>query len=295
MKTAVITASYHRDFERCQFLCETMDARLKGDWTHYILVDNGDAALFATLKAHNRIIICERDLFPFWFRSFPDFLSSHHDKVWLSPFSKPLRGWHAQQLRRLAICQLIDEEVMLTIDSDAVMVRDFHVDDLVDGQKIRFFQKRNGLSDKMDEHLSWSGRAGAMLGIEKPGALYHDYIANFICWRTETVRNLLQHIESVNGQSWFRTIIKDRAISECFIYGRFVEEVEGLTYHRPTDQSLCHSMWFDETDENNHLDIAGFMRQIQPEQVAVAIQSFIPLDITDLRAALSLAQLEDAA
>ena len=35
----------------------------------------------------------------------------------------PLRGWHAQQIRRLALARHVEADMLLSVDSDVVMVR----------------------------------------------------------------------------------------------------------------------------------------------------------------------------
>ena len=55
MRTAVVTASYAADFERCRLLGDSMDARLEGDWTHYILVERRDLERFSALSGPRRV------------------------------------------------------------------------------------------------------------------------------------------------------------------------------------------------------------------------------------------------
>ncbi len=124
-RTAVVTASYANDFERCRLMCESMDRRLQGDWVHYLLVADFDVTLFRQLEGSRRQVIDERDLLPWWLRPVTDPLSGGRRKIWLSPFGLPLRGWHVQQLRRLALARHIDEAAMFAVDSDVVFLRDF--------------------------------------------------------------------------------------------------------------------------------------------------------------------------
>ena len=120
MTTAIMTASYSADFDRCSLLCESIDRFVEGDWHHYLLVDRGDVTLFSKLAAPNRTVISEAELFPAWLRSFSDPFSGGRRRVWISPFSMPLRGWHAQQLRRLAMARHVEADMLLSIDSDVV-------------------------------------------------------------------------------------------------------------------------------------------------------------------------------
>ena len=55
--TAIVTASYAPDFERCRLLCETIDRFVTGASHHYILVEQRDVALFRQLadaRPHRR-------------------------------------------------------------------------------------------------------------------------------------------------------------------------------------------------------------------------------------------------
>lgn len=290
MTTAVITASYAADFSRCQLLCESMDQHLAGAWHHYILVQAADYQTFLALKAHNRTIVSERDLFPSWLRAFPDPISKRHRWVWLSPFSRPLRGWHAQQLRRLSIARHLSEEILLSIDSDVILVRDFDVAELQNDGHIRFYRKNFGLKDEINTQIktnqSWSRSAGHLLGLPPEQNQYHDYIHTFIAWRRQTVCDLLSHIEQVHGQSWIKQCVKQGAFSECLIYGRYVDEVIDSQHHLATDQPLCHVVWFEEDLTNrsqNTNPLVDLLADMEPSQVAIGIQSFIQLDLDDIR------------
>lgn len=285
--TAVITSSYSGDFERCQLLCESLDNHLKGVWTHYLLVEEHDVALFENLAGKNRVVVSERDLFPWWLRSFPDPLSSRHNRVWLSPFSRPLRGWHAQQIRRFAIAEQLDEDIMLSIDSDVVLVRDFAVSSLQQDGDVRFYCKPNSINETMQEHMQehmrWSKNAGSLLGIVETDVCNDDYINTFIAWRTQTVKNLLRHIENIHNRHWIKCLIGNRDMSECTIYGRFAKEIEKGVNHNSSPQALCNVMWFEQDGDMSVEGLKMFMSELAPEQVAMGIQSFVDADIADIR------------
>ena len=84
MKTAIVTASWDQDFERCKLLCETIDKYVSGFTKHYILVDSKDVALFRKLESTQRVIIDERDLLPSWLHAFWDPTYLWRRRVWLS-------------------------------------------------------------------------------------------------------------------------------------------------------------------------------------------------------------------
>ena len=288
---AIATASYRGDFERCRLLCESMDARVEGHSRHLILVEHADVALFKQLAGPKREIIDERDLLPFWLRAFPDPTNFGRRRIWVSPFGLPLRGWHVQQLRRIALAATLDEEVMISIDSDVVFLRDFDVSTFHRDGRTVFFRRENAMVDVLpehiDEHLAWSRKAGELLGIKTPKTTNTGYVATLIPWRTEAVRSMVERIEDVAGRSWQSTLAGTRALSECTLYGRFVDEIEGcIGGYAPIAQSLCRMYW--SGAPMDHETLTRFVEDLEPGQVAAGIQSFTSTDPALIRQAAGL-------
>ena len=285
MKTAVMTASYEADFDRCALLCESMDQFMRGDWHHYILVERADIRLFEKLRGPKRTVVSEAELFPAWLRSFPDPFTMGRRRLWLSPFSAPLRGWHAQQLRRLAMARHVEADTLLSIDSDVVLVRPFDPASLSEANSLRMFRADNGALHATPGHLEWLAHAGRILGLPQRPDPAHDYISNMVAWRVDTARALLDHIEKHNNMSWIRAVISSRAISECMIYGRFVDEILLGAGHHPDARSLSHVLWFKETYPQTPEGLDAFMRELQPDQIAIGVQSFVGHPLSEIRRA----------
>jgi len=283
MKTAIMTASYVKDFDRCQLLCESIDRFVTGDWHHYLLVERADVALFRRLAGPRRTIVSEADLLPGWLRAFPDPLSLGRRRVWLSPFSLPLRGWHAQQLRRLAMARHVEADALLSIDSDVVIVRPFDPSTLWRNGRLRMFRVDDGATASPVGHLAWLAHAGDLLGLSREPRPAHDYISNMAPWRVDTARALLDHIEKRSGKGWVRAVISSRDISECMIYGRFADEILNGQGHYATDRPLSHVLWFRETFPQTPEGLAEFVAGIGDDQVAIGVQSFVDHPLSEIR------------
>ena len=121
----VVTASYAADFERCRLLCETIDRHVTGAAKHYLLVEHRDVTLFRQLESPHRVVIDERDLLPSWLQPHSDPTSRFRRRIWLSLKTPPLRGWHVQQLRRIAIAEHVPEDVLVFCDSDVAFLKPF--------------------------------------------------------------------------------------------------------------------------------------------------------------------------
>lgn len=287
---AMVTASYARDFDRCRLLCETMDEHMRGVAHHYLLVAHQDVALFRQLQGPRRTVIDERDLLPRWLVPLPDPSSLFRRNLWIGPWTEPMRGWHVQQLRRIAVAGVIGEDALLFADSDVAFVRDFDAVSIWDNGRLPLFRRENGLIEKPDpRQLAWSANAGAALGIEPVGPSPHDYISTLIAWRRQSVVAMCRRIEAMHGRSWVEVLGSNRNFSECMLYGRYVDEVEVRPSISHTDRELCRIYW--EGPGLDHDGLVDFVGGLEPHQVAVGIQSFTGTDIGRIRIAIERAGL----
>jgi len=282
LSTAVVTASYAPDFERCRLLCETMDRRVTGAARHYLLVEHKDAKLFRQLEGPRRVVIDERDLLPSWLRPYWDPTSRFRRRVWLSLKTPPLRGWHVQQLRRMAIAEHVPEDVLVFCDSDVAFVKPFDLSAFTHSGNVRLFRRNDGLAQAEGrEHVIWHRNAAAVLGIAAPAVSPHDYISTLIAWRRQTVLDMCRQVERVTGRDWIEGIARNRRFSECTLYGRYVDEVIDGEGHFHGDEEFCRVRWSGEP--HSEAEIREFLATMSPEQVAVGMQSFIGTDIGSIR------------
>lgn len=279
---ALVTASYAADFERCRLLCETVDRHVMGASHHYLLVEHRDVALFRQLEGSRRTVIDERDLLPSWLRDIPDPTSLFKRRIWLSLKAPPLRGWHVQQLRRMAIAEKIEQETLVYVDSDVAFLKPFDCARFWRDGRLRLFRRDDALlAPGHENHRVWSANAAAVLGIAAPDISPHDYISTLIAWRRSSVRDMLARIEEISGRHWVEAVCARRKFSECMIYGRFVDEVIDGAGHYHGSEEFCRVHWTGTPLSDAQFE--AFVAAMSPEQVAIGMQSFIGTDLGRIR------------
>lgn len=286
---AIATPSYAGDFERCRLLCASVDRFVTGQAMHYLLVEDGDLALFRPLEGPRRKVLPESALLPGWLKAWPDPLTLGRRRVWTGAGAlrrgvPPLRGWHAQQLRKLALPLSVAEDVVVFCDSDMMFLRPFDLAGLSDGGAVRLYAKPAGITSDMAEHARWCVHAAKLLGIAAPGFPSDDYINNLVTWRREHVVAMMARIEDVSGRDWVSAIARQRAFSEYMLYGYYVDRVLGRAQagHFRASQALCKVFWGG--DVAPLADLASFEEVLAPGQVAVGVQSFIGMPVARLQA-----------
>lgn len=287
---AIATPSYSGDFERCRLLCDSIDRFVSGHAVHYLLVEDRDVGLFRPLEGPRRRVVAEADLLPSWLRSWPDPSSAGRRRVWtglgaLRRGLPPMRGWHAQQLRKLALPLKCGEEVVLFADSDMIFLRPFELTALAKDGAVRLYRKPAGIRADMARHRVWCEVAAGLLGLPAPAFPSPDYINNLVSWRRDDVVAMMERIESLSGRDWVSAIARHRQFSEYMIYGYFVEQGLGLDRagHWADPQELCKVYWFPE-DVSGIAGLRSFEEVLEPGQVAVGVQSFIGQPVARLRA-----------
>jgi hypothetical protein len=284
---AIVTASYAPDFERCRLLCETIDRFVANVSRHYILVEDRDVPLFRQLETRTRTIVSERDLLPGWLRPYGDPLSLFRRRIWLSLRTQPLRGWHVQQLRRIAIAAHVGEAVLVYCDSDVVFLRPFDCRNFWRDGSTRLFRRDGAIAlDAESEQRIWSVNAGRAVGIASPAASPHDYVATLIAWRRDTVEAMCRHIEALHAKHWIEVVASVRMFSECMLYGRYADEVIGGAGHFHAKEEFCRVHWTGKPLSDD--EFRAFVATMTPEQVAIGMQSFIGTDLSRIRRLLAV-------
>lgn len=273
---ALVTPSYHGDFERCELLCASIDRHIVGECPHFVLVDDDDFTKFAPLSRKNRHVVNEKDLLPPWLHSAKPPFGANARKIWFSLKTWPMRGWHVQQLRRIAIAQHVDVDGLLYCDSDMLFVRDFDPAMLWTDGALRLYRNEAGIDEatiaKGAGHREWTQQAARLNGLPAPDFPAHDYINNLVSWRREHVIGMCNYIEATTGKHWVSAIASSRTFSECQIYGAYADGVLSGKGHWHAGNGLCRTYWSGGALDANGLE--EFVAGLDADQVAIGIQSF---------------------
>ncbi|APX68142.1 hypothetical protein BKD03_01285 [Brucella sp. 09RB8471] len=287
VNTALVTASWDQDFDRCKLLCETVDKYTTGFTKHYILVESKDVALFRQLESSRRIIIDERDLLPSWLHAFWDPTHLWRRRIWLSLKTKPLRGWHVQQLRRIALAGIVEEDAFFYTDSDVVFLRPFDCNRLWRKDRLRLFIRPGEIAtSKIPDHEIWAANTDKLLGVTGTENAENDYIGTLIAWRRDSILGMCAHIEQQAGVHWVKALGDIRRFSECILYGRYVDDILKGAGHFHDTGDLCRVYWFSPPPTED--EFRAFIAGLEPHQVAIGMQSFIGLSVDDIRRVINI-------
>jgi hypothetical protein len=272
---AFVTKSYTPDLERCRLLSRSI-ALLAPGARHWVIVDSRDRAGFQELENATTTVVTTEQLLPRPIRRLG--LDRIGKNIWVGPNTRPMRGWHVQQLAKLAVAQIATEEILLHADSDIVLVRPFREEALTDaGGAVRLFSIPGAVDDRLAEHVRWHRTAEKLLGLPPRPLPLPDYIGGLIPWRRDITLSLLEHIERRSGRHWMTTLARSPHLSEYILYGRFVEDVLRGTNGRPgASLSLCRCYWGSEPLTNRELE--RFIAEAAEHEVGIMVSAKAGMD-----------------
>jgi hypothetical protein len=302
LEASILTLSYNRDFGCCRMLCDSIDRFAPKNVAHRLFVPTPDQPLFAPLAdARRGIGSQDRDLLPRWLWKLPtpnprlrDFLRLPRRNIYLSPYGRPVRGWIAQQMMKIAACAQSPTEIIMHIDSDGVLIRPLTTDMLArpDGT-VRFY--RNPHKEVHATHTLWRETACRLLGLSPDSIDAGDYIGLCVVWRRSIVRRMIARIEEVGGADWRKILARTPDFSEYTLYGMFVESlgVEAAG-HFVADESQVHGIWTVDEEPTCPAEETAFVEALQRRHIACLIQSTMTMNFEKRRDLLERVQAEAA-
>lgn len=239
MTMAVVTPTYAPDRELFADLHESVLNCFPSDVTHIAIVDDADLPLFRRFSGPRCDVVGVRDVIPARVRALPV------GKLWVNlrrPVP-PLRGWIVQQLAKLAICEQVEEHLVVVADSDVVFVRPVTADLAAPGGRVRLYRKHDGVDATLPRHVRWHAAARKVLGLPPGKPPFPDYVSSLNVWRRDVVLRALRRVEDVTGRRWLDALGRQLHFSEWTLYGAYVDGFEDAGEVAVAPESLCHSYW----------------------------------------------------
>jgi hypothetical protein len=284
---ALLTPTHRKDVERFALLCDSIDERLTGYERHYVIVNDDDAPLFAKFAGERRIVLpCSRFL-PRWLRLVPPFLSRNGRRVWWSFRSRPVHGWHVQQMLKIAAALELPEQRFCLVDSDNVLIRPFDISAYAGGERAPLYIARRAISAEAPLHARWTRNCDRLLGLPETPFPADDFIGNMIVWDKDALRDMTRAIEAATGRDWFLALCQTRAFSEYLLYGHFVRHSQRhRDRHELRTQSLAVAYW--DADPLDWAEVAALVEGAPRSKVALCIESFSHTPVEAIRDAVGL-------
>ena len=261
---AIITPTYYVDFEHCCFLVETVNRFVPHDVPHYLVVDRADRDLFAPLASSRTRVVFKEDVLRgrLWQVPFAR-------RWWVGPRTLPVRGWIVQQLTKLFVNEVADEDVLVFVDSGCFFVKPFDPRTIVRDGRVRLFRESGEFFRSKLVHR-WHGVAARLLGV-RPLADYDvGYVTQLITWRRDNLIMLQKHMEHVLGRPPLEHLAKQVTLSEYYLYGAYCDMILGERsghYHTPVASAFCY--WGMETLSEKKLK--ELRDRLEPEHVLVLV------------------------
>ncbi|HQG78685.1 MAG TPA: DUF6492 family protein [Bacteroidales bacterium] len=271
-RLAIITTTYRNDLDWCRILCESIDRFVPVDIMHYLFVDNRDISLFRSLENNRRRVISQNEIIPWWLLRLPFRVRGHNFRI--SPVTLPVRGWIAQQVVKLGVFEVLDEDVFLCLDSEAFFFRPFNPASLFRGDKVMMVRHEEPW-DWPNARVYYSA-AHKLLGVKHDSSPMKRYMSVQFIFRREVLKKLAENIRSdtIFG-SWKIPLFNTIRFSEYTLYGIFVERILGFesSGHFPAGEFLIRYIGpksYGHRLENLEKLLAGF--EPLPGEVGILLQ-----------------------
>ena len=282
---ALLTPSYGRDLELCALLCESVDRHVGSFSKHYLLVPDSDVSLFAHFESERRSVLVASEFLPNWLRPLPRIIQRKRRQYWWSFRTKPVSGWHVQQLLKIAATISLPHRRYCILDSDIVFYRDFDLARFEHPNSIPLLHMPDEVTPAQVRHAPWVETSHQLLGLPAPSFPAADFIGHIMFWDQETTRAMASRIEAVTGLDWVDALCRTREFSEYMLYGYFVQsESDFADTHTPTARTPCVSYWDQPKLDRGELN--RLLRGANQDDVAFSVASFSGTPVHIIRAAI---------
>jgi hypothetical protein len=284
----LVTPTHGPDIEHFALLCETVDRFVFGHAKHYVIVRDDEMARFATFNGPKRVVLPASQFLPRWLWPAPAFVSRKGRRIWLSLRSRPVQGWHIQQLLKIEAAATLPEERFCILDSDTAFFRPFDVGAYAGDEKAPLYLEPRAIKAGAPWHASWTNNASRLLGLPPVAFPADDFIGHQIVWDQATVRDMIRKIETTTNLDCRAALCRARAFSEYILYGRHVEaSAELMATHAATPSGPAIAYWdFAPLDANA---VRAMMDTASPEKAALCVASISNTSVSMIREVLKAA------
>lgn len=283
---ALLTPTYGRDLELCKLLCESVDRHVRGFQKHYLLVPDSDLPLFVHLESARRSVIPASTYLPQWLRPLPRVIQRKRRQYWWSLRTKPVSGWHVQQLLKIAAVNSLPHDRYCILDSDIVFFRDFDLSRFEYPKPIPLLRMPDEVTPAAFRHARWVETSHQLLGLPVPPLPAPDFIGHIIFWDRATTRAMATRIEQVTKLDWIEALCQTREFSEYMLYGYFVQnDVGAAARHIVVPHTPCVSYW-DDPELGKH-ELIQLLQRASTDDVAFSVASFSGTPVSTIRTAIA--------
>ena len=189
----------------------------------------------------------------------------------------PAKGWLVQQLVKLSAARVLEEPVLVFMDSDVRFVRPVNPAMFTRDGATRLYRKPGGITAGM-HHVRWHEKVCGLLGVPADTVPMDDYVDNVISWDRKIALAACDRIEAVTGQRWDIAMTRARLVSEYLLYGLYVNKVLRLE-KAPVwidERSWCHTYWGPAPLAAS--EVERFVAAMPNDDVAVSIAGYTATD-----------------
>jgi hypothetical protein len=282
---ALLTPTYGRDLELCTLLCESVDRHVSSFSKHYLLVPDCDFSSFSHFESERRTVLPASQFLPGWLRPLPRIVQRNRRQYWWSFRTKPVSGWHVQQLLKIAAAIALPYQRYCILDSDVVFFRDFDLSRFEYPNSIPLLKMPNEVTSDKIRHSHWVETAHQLLGLPAPPLPASDFIGHIIFWDRLTTRAMASKIEAVTHLDWVEALCRIREFSEYMLYGYFAQDDAGFSgKHILTSRTPCVSYW--DQLKLSRGELNQLLRSAETGDVAFSVASFSGTPVATIRAAI---------
>jgi hypothetical protein len=282
---ALLTPTYGRDLELCTLLCKSVDRHVSSFSKHYLLVPDCDVSLFSHLESERRSVIAASEFLPKWLRPLPRIVRRKRRQYWWSNRTRPVSGWHVQQILKIAAAISLPHQRYCILDSDVVFFRDFDLARFECPNSIPLLNKPDEVTSNKPRHARWVDTSHRLLGFPAPSLPAPDFIGHLIFWDQQTTRAMASRIEAITDLDWVEALCRTREFSEYMLYGYFVQNDASFSgRHTLRSRTQCVSYW--DQPKLGNVELNRLLRSADDNDVAFSVASFSGTPVQTIRAAI---------